>query len=338
YKNKYLLTATVRRDGSSRFGPNNRWGVFPSLALAWRLSEEPFLKDTEWLTDLKLRATYGRTGNFKIGNYTYMSHIVASGYIIGENLTGGRMINSLGNPNLGWEKMREINLGLDVGLWGGKIYVTADVYKRNTEDLLLNMELPPSSGFTSVIENRGNIQNTGIELSVSSSNITREQFSWNTSVNVAYNRNKVLALGQTNEPILAGSSYEGNPTNITMVGKPLGMFYGFIFDGIYQNQAEVDQGPAFPGAVPGNMRVKDVSGNGVINDIEDFAIIGNPHPDLIMGITNNVVWRNFDLRVSATSQIGGSRIRSNRFSTYLLDGLFNVSRDLIDRWRSPDQP
>lgn len=338
YKNKYLFTVTVRRDGSSRFGPNNRWGTFPSLAVGWRLTEEPFMQGAEWLSDLKLRATYGRTGNFKIGNYTHMSHIVSSGYVLGNNLVGGRMINSLGNPHLGWEKMREVNLGLDVGLWGGKIYVSADMYKRNTEDLLLNMELPLSSGFTNVIENHGNIQNTGIELSLTSTNISRETFSWNTNVNVALNKNKVLALGQTDEPILAGTSYEGNPTNITMVGRPLGMFYGFVFDGIYQNQAEIDEGPAFPGAVPGNMRVKDISGNGVINDIEDFAIIGNPHPDVILGITNNVVWGKFDLRVSATSQIGGSRIRSNRFSTYLLDGLFNVSRDLMDRWRSPEQP
>ncbi len=338
YKDKYLLTATMRRDGSSRFGEDNRWGDFPSIALGWHVSKEFFMQNSGWLSDLKLRASYGRSGNFQIGNYTYMSQISSSNYILGGSLVGGRIMTSLGNSVLGWEKMREINLGMDIGLWNNRIFLTADLYKRNTEDLLLNAELPRSSGFSNAIENHGNIQNMGIELSISSSNIVKKNFSWNTDFNISFNRNKVLALGPTNAPILAGSSYEGNPTNITMVGQPLGMFYGFIFNGIYQNQAEIDKGPAFPGAVPGNMRVKDINGNGVINDIEDFAIIGNPYPNFIWGLTNNLTYKKFDLRISATSQVGGNRISTNQFTTHLLDGLFNVSRDLIDRWRSPTQP
>jgi TonB-linked SusC/RagA family outer membrane protein len=338
FQDKYLITATMRRDGSSRFGEDNRWGDFPSLAVGWHLSKEPFMQNVGWLSDLKLRASYGRSGNFQIGNYTYMSQIVSSNYVLGDNLVGGRIMNSLGNPILGWEKMRETNLGIDVALWNNRVYVTADVYKRNTEDLLLNAELPRSSGFSRAIENHGNIQNKGIELSISSRNIDQKSFTWITDFNIAFNRNKVLALGATNAPILAGSSYEGNPTNITMVGQPLGQFYGFVFDGIYQTQADIDKGPTFPGAVPGNMRVKDINGNGVINDIEDFAVIGNSYPDFIWGITNTVTFKNFDLRVSATSQVGGSKISTNQFTTHLLDGLFNVSRDLNDRWRSPSQP
>jgi hypothetical protein len=200
------------------------------------------------------------------------------------------------------------------------------------------VEIPPSSGFLNVTENRGNVQNMGMELAISSRNIVRQNFSWNTNFNIAFNRNKVLALGRSDDPILAGSSYEGNPTNITMIGKPLGLFYGFVFDGIYQNQAEVDAGPAFPGAVPGNMRVKDINGDGVINDIEDFDIIGNPYPDFIWGLTNNLNYKNFDLRVVVTGQVGGSRIHTNNFTMNLLDGLFNVSRNLNNRWRSPEQP
>ncbi|MEQ9437897.1 MAG: TonB-dependent receptor [Cyclobacteriaceae bacterium] len=338
YKDKYLLTTTLRRDGSSRFGEDNRWGNFPSVALGWLLSEESFMQDVDWLDELKLRASYGRSGNFQIGNYTYMSEIASSNYVLGGGLVGGRIMNSLGNPILGWEKMREINLGMNIGLWRNRLFLTVELYKRNTEDLLLNAELPRSSGFSEAIENHGDVQNKGVELSISSSNIVSENFSWTTDFNISFNRNKVLELGSTNTPILAGSSYEGNPTNITMVGKPLGMFYGFVFDGIYQNEDEIERDPSFPGAVPGNMRVKDINGNGVINDVEDFAIIGNPYPDFIWGITNNLTYRNFDLRVSATSQVGGSRISSNQFTTHLLDGLFNVSRDLNDRWRSPEQP
>jgi len=338
FKDKYLITATVRRDGSSRFGEDNRWGNFPSLALGWHLSQESFLKGSEKISDLKIRVSYGRSGNFQIGNYTYMSNVGSSNYILGGSLVGGRIMNSLGNPILGWEKMREVNLGIDIGLWKSRLFLTLDFYKRNTEDLLLNTELPRSSGFSSAIENHGNIQNKGFEMAISSSNILRNDFTWVTDFNIAFNRNKVLELGATNTPILAGSSYEGNPTNITMIGQPLGMFYGFVFDGIYQNQEEIDRGPSFPGAVPGNMRVKDINGNGVINDIEDFEIIGNPYPDFIWGITNTLTYKGWDLRISATSQVGGSKIHSNQFSTHLLDGLFNVSRNLIDRWRSPAQP
>lgn len=338
FKEKYLITGTLRRDGSSRFGEDNRWGDFPSLAVGWDVLKENFMRNIGWINELKLRASYGRSGNFQIGNYTYMSQIGSSNYVLDGILVGGRTMNTLGNPNLGWEKMRETNFGIDFALWENKVLVTADFYKRNTEDLLLNTELPRSSGFSSAIENRGNIQNKGVEISVSTRNIMQSNFSWTTDFNIFFNKNKVLALGPTNASILAGSSYEGNPTNITMVGEPLGLFYGFVFDGIYQTQAEIDKGPTFPGVVPGNMRVKDINGNGVINDIEDFAVIGNPYPKFSWGITNTLTYRQFDFRVGATSQIGGNKISSVQFTTHLLDGLFNVSRDLNDRWRSADNP
>lgn len=338
FRDKYLITGTIRRDGSSRFGEDNRWGNFPSLAVGWDISKENFMRDIRWIDELKVRASYGRSGNFQIGNYTHMSQVVSSNYVLGGSLAGGRIMNTLGNPNLGWEKMRETNIGIDLALWNSRVFVTADLYKRNTESLLLNVELPRSSGFSSAIENHGNIQNKGVEISISTRNIVRSNFSWNTDFNISFNRNKVLALGPTNTPLLAGSSYEGNPTNITMVGQPIGLFYGFVFDGIYQTQADIDKGPTFPGVVPGNMRVKDIDGDGVINDIKDFDIIGNPYPKFAWGITNTLTYGRFDFRASATSQIGGNKISSVQFSTHLLDGLFNVSRDLIDRWRSVDNP
>lgn len=338
FRDKYLITGTIRRDGSSRFGVDNRWGNFPSLAVGWDIAKEGFMRGTRWIDEFKVRASYGRSGNFQIGNYTHMSQVISSNYVLGGSLAGGRIMSTLGNPNLGWEKMRETNIGIDLALWNSRVFVTADLYKRNTESLLLNVELPRSSGFSSAIENHGNIQNKGVEVSISTRNIVRSNFSWNTDFNISFNRNKVLALGPTNTPILAGSSYEGNPTNITMVGKPIGLFYGFVFDGIYQTQADIDKGPTFPGVVPGNMRVKDIDGDGVINDIKDFDIIGNPYPKFAWGITNTLTYGRFDFRASATSQIGGNKISSVQFTTHLLDGLFNVSRDLIDRWRSVDNP
>lgn len=338
YKDKYLVTATVRSDGSSRFGPKNRWGTFPSVALGWRISQEEFMKNSALISDLKLRVSYGFTGNFNIGNYSYMSNIGTSNYVFNGSLVGGRVMNTLGNPVLGWEKMRELNIGLDLGLWKDRVYLTADLYKRNTQDLLLNVEIPQSSGFGNVTENRGDMENRGLEIGISSRNIETKQFSWTTSFNIAFNRNKVLKLGTDNAPIYSGNSSEGNPTNITMVGKPLAMLFGYVFDGIYQNQAEVDKGPAFPGAIPGNIRYKDINGNGVINPVEDFAIIGNPYPKFNWGMTNTLTYKNLDLRVLVVGSMGADRIHATNDYNGNIDGVFNVRKDVAYRWRSESNP
>ncbi|MGX5821019.1 SusC/RagA family TonB-linked outer membrane protein [Chitinophaga lutea] len=338
YKDKYLLTATIRSDGSSRFGANNRWGTFPSLAAGWRISQEPFMSGMPAVSDLKLRASYGFTGNFNIGNYSYMSNIGTADYVLGGALAGGRVMNSFGNPNLGWEKMRELNVGIDLGLLKDRIYLTADFYKRNTEDLLLQVEIPQSAGFGTVTENRGDLENKGFELGISSRNIENNRFTWTTNFNIAFNRNKVLALGRSNDPIYSGNSSEGNPTNITVVGKPLAMLYGYVFDGIYQNQAEVERGPAFPGAIPGNIRFKDINGDWQITPRQDFAIIGNPYPDFNWGLTNMLTYGKFDLRVLVTGSMGADRLHATNDYNGNIDGVFNVRREVKDRWRSESQP
>jgi TonB-dependent starch-binding outer membrane protein SusC len=338
YMDKYLFTGTVRRDGSSRFGRDNRWGVFPSMALGWRLSEEGFMRDNDWVSDLKLRASYGVSGNFEIGNYTHLSQIVDSDYVFGGGLAGGRRMGNLGNPNLGWERMTEINFGVDFGILDDRIVFTADIYQRNTRDLLLSVEIPHSSGFGEVTENRGDVQNRGIEFAFTSRNIVSSDFDWTTNFNIAVNRNKVLALGRTNEPILTGLSGEGNPTNITMVGRPLGLFFGYVFDGIYESQEEIDAGPAFPGAVPGNMRVRDIDGDGVINPVSDFDVIGDPYPHFTWGMTNTLTYRNWDMRVLITGAMGADRLRTQNEYLWNIDGVFNVTRNILEGWRSPENP
>ncbi|CAL1519802.1 TonB-dependent receptor [Chitinophaga sp. MM2321] len=338
YKDKYLVTATVRSDGSSRFGPDNRWGTFPSVALGWRVSQEDFMKSSNTFSDLKIRASYGFSGNFNIGDYPYMSNIGTSDYVLGGALAGGRVMNSLGNPSLGWEKMRELNIGVDIGLWKDRVYVTADIYKRNTQDLLLNVEVPQSSGFSTVTQNKGDMENKGLELGISSRNIETPRFSWTTNFNISFNRNKVLALGTDNAPIYSGNSSEGNPTNVSRVGQPLAMLYGYVFDGIYQNQAEVDKGPAFPGAIPGNIRFKDINGDGVINPREDFDIIGNPYPDFNWGLTNILSYKNFDFRVLIVGSMGADRLHATNDYNGNIDGVFNVRKDVADRWRSESNP
>ena len=336
---KYLASAAVRRDGSSRFSAENRWGVFPSVSVGWRLSEEGFFKKYSWLNDLKLRAAYGETGNNEISNYNYIGNIGINDYILNGALASGRTLNTLGNPNLGWEKTREIDVGLDLALFNNRLTLTADAYNGITRDLLLNVEVPNSSGFANVLKNTGRVRNRGLEIGMHTINVSRGSFQWTSDLNVAMNRNLVLALGSTNAPIRSGRSGENSPTHITMVGQPVGMFYGYVFQGLYKDAADIAaSGGGFPGAIPGNVKFKDVDGNGNITPISDFEIIGNPYPDATFGINNNVELGRWALSVVATGQMGGQRMEG--FFEYLhnIDGVFNVSRDVANRWRSPEQP
>lgn len=339
FKQRYLLTAAIRWDGSSRFGEDNRWGTFPSVSAGWRLNEESFLKNTKWISDLKLRASYGLAGNFDIGNYTYMSQITKANYVLNGSLAGGRRMNSVGNPNLGWERVYEWNIGLDFGIFNDRVLFLADFYRRNTKDLLLDVELPASSGFSSAKENNGNLQNTGLELSVTSRNISNGDFAWTTNANIAFNKNKVISLGRDNAPLLTGYSGEQNPTHITMVGKPLGLFYGYVVEGIY-TQEDIDNPnvPKFPGAIAGNIKMKDVDGSGDITAVNDFDIIGDPYPDFTFGLTNTFMYKNLDLRIQMTGSVGGQLMKTQYEYTHNIDGIFNVTKDMADRYRSESQP
>jgi TonB-linked SusC/RagA family outer membrane protein len=336
---KYLASAAIRRDGSSRFAEAKRWGVFPSASVGWRLSEESFFKRVSWLNDLKLRAAYGQTGNNDIGNFDYIGRVnggSGSDYVLGNALATGRTLGTLQNPDLGWEKTSEVDVGLDLALFNNRVSFTADAYNGVTKDLLLNVEVPASSGFQTVTRNTGRVRNRGLELAMHTINVQRGSFQWTSDLNVAMNRNMVLALGANNAPIRSGTSAEGSNTHITMVGQPVGMFYGYVFQGLYQTDAEAAKG--FPGAIAGQVKMKDVNGDGNITPVADFEIIGNPYPDATFGINNNIALGRFDLSLITTGQLGGQRLQG--FFEYLhnIDPAFNVSRDNMNRWRSPSQP
>lgn len=335
---KYLASAAIRRDGSSRFAPQNRWGVFPSASLGWRVSEESFLKNVSWLNDLKLRVAYGQTGNNDLGNYSYVGQVGISDYITNNALASGRTLNTLGNENLGWEKTEEIDVGLDLALFNNRVSFTVDAYNGVTKDLLLNVEIPQSSGFGTVTKNTGRVRNRGLEVAMHTLNFTRGSFQWASDVNVAMNRNVVLALGSNGAPIRSGTSGEQSPTHITMIGQPVGMFYGYVFQGLYKDAADIAASGAFAGAIPGNVKYKDVNGDGTITAISDFEIIGSPYPDATFGISNNVKLGRWDLSVLMNGQLGGSRMEGYFQDVHNIDGVFNVSPDVANRWRSPDQP
>jgi len=247
-------------------------------------------------------------------------------------------MNSMGNNILSWERVKELNIGLDFATLGNRLSFTANYYKRNTQDLLLATPIPASSGYTAATENRGDVENTGFEFSLSSANITSGRFKWSTDFNISFNRNKVIALGRSGEPIFAGNSAEGSFTNVTRIGQPVGMIIGYVVEGIYQNQADLDRYPKFPGAVPGNLRMRDVNGDGEITPNDDFDVIGNPYPDFTWGMTNALTYGNFDFRFMMVGAMGQDMLNATRFYTDNIDGVHNVRREVANRWRSEANP
>ena len=344
YRDRYLVTVADRADGSSRFAPDNRWGTFPSASVGWRASEEPFLKRFSRIDDLKLRASYGRTGNNNIlgtnnaiNNYAYVGGLGVNNYVLNNGLAAGRGLSSFGNADLGWEQTEEADVGFDVATFGSRVSLSGDFYRRDTKRLLLNVQVPQSSGFANVTENTGRLRNQGVELALRTENVRRRAFSWTSDVNVAMNRNRVLALDATGAVIRSGV-FESNPSNITMVGKPVGLFYGYIWDGLYADSADIRKSGSFPGAIPGNVKYRDLNGDGQITPVTDFTTIGNPYPDATFGVNNTFTFRRFDLSAIMSGQIGGDKLM--QFRTYLdnIDGVFNVSEYIQNRWRSPENP
>lgn len=340
-KDKYLFTATFRRDGSSRFGSNQPYGNFPSGAIAWRASEEDFLQGIRWLSDLKLRASYGLGGNFNIGNYSYTSNITRADYAFGAGSNAeaqGRAAATLNNPNLSWEESKQLDAGVDVGLFNNRVNIALDYYKRISDKLLYDIELPLSSGFLRATSNVGKVQNQGVELGINTRNTTGD-FTWTTNANIAFNRNKVLAT-PGGLPIYSGRSGEGNFTHITRVGHSIGEFFGYVVEGIYSAEDIADPKVAkHPQSVAGTIKYKDVDGNGIIEPFKDFDVIGNPQPDFSYGITNNFSYKGFDLSVILAGVHGGQILKTSNQFLYNIDGVFNVVKGYFDnRYRSPQNP
>lgn len=337
YKGKYLLTATIRTDGSSRFGANKQYGTFPSAAVAWRASEEEFLKDVSWISSLKFRASYGRSGNFNIGNYSYSSGISGANYSFGGGLANGRISTSISNQDLTWETSDELDLGMDLSILKDRLNITLDYYNRITTGMLYNSEIPYASGFGSALINEGKIRNRGIEFGLNSNNLTGP-FSWTSNFIISFNRNKVLALNEKNDPIYSGRSGEGNFTHKTEVGKPIGQFFGYVFEGLYRDKADLDNSPKHNSSVIGSVKYKDVNNDGQILPFSDFDVIGNAQADFTYGFTNNFAYKGIDLSVVLVGSQGGQIMKTgNEFLTNI-DGVFNVDKKFLNRWRSASNP
>lgn len=337
YDNRYLLTATFRADGSSRFAKKNRWGYFPSVALAWRMSEEHWFKKSFWLTDLKLRAGYGLTGNqASVGNYAYASKLQTVQYSFGDKQVGGLAPWELPNPNVRWETVEQYNVGADFAFFDQRLHATVDWYIKNTNDMLVPMSVPISSGYSDEAVpsiNAGKMRNTGVEVSLNSLNFKKKNFTWTTTVNFAYNRNMILSLND-NVPMYFDC-------NIHKVGYPVAAFYGYVTDGIFQTQEEVDQhavqtigSDPYTSTQPGDIRFKDLNGDGVINE-DDRTILGSPTPSWTFSMNNRFEFYGVDIELYLQGAAGNMIYNGNRSTLEAMSVAQNQLTSTLDRWR-PD--
>jgi TonB-linked SusC/RagA family outer membrane protein len=335
YRGKYLVNVSVRRDGSSIFGTENRWGTFPAASLGWRISEEAFLKSVSMLSEAKLRVSYGLAGNNAFtNNYPYVATLTPDNYSFNNNLVNGLAPSSLGNPQLGWERSQQLDVGLDFGIFQNRIMVIVDYYKRRTKDLLLSVNVPTVTGFSSAVKNIGAMENKGWEFAVNTRNLTKA-FVWNTSLNLSLNRNEVTALGPTGDPIRSSSGI--GETHITQIGLPIGSFFGYKQIGVFRDQLDLDSNPHDPTSRPGDVKYEDINKDGRI-DANDRTVIGNNQPDFIYGITNTFNYKGFDLNIAVQGSQGGEILNLSRRFFENLEGNANQLTTVLTRWRSANDP
>ncbi|MEO5997043.1 MAG: TonB-dependent receptor [Chitinophagaceae bacterium] len=333
YKDKYLLSASMRREGSSRFGAKNKYGDFPAASIGWRLTEETFMPKWSWLTDLKLRASVGKTGNNNIGNYSSLAFLATNNYILGNAIAAGKVVSSFANSALEWEKSDQTDIGMDLSMFNNKLVITAEYYKKITRDMLLPISIPAASGFTSSLSNIGKVENKGFEFAIDY-RARAGKVNIRNSFNIAFNKSKILAIKGPNDVLITGNSFYGG-YNMQKVGRPIGMIYGYKKLGIFNTQDEINKSPKQDGVIPGGMRFLDADGNGEVTyDTKDMVEIGNPSPKFTWAHTLALNYGRFDFNVLLIGAQDFQIYRNIEASTMNMDGVFNVLDKAKDRWRS----
>ncbi|MEC5142905.1 TonB-dependent receptor [Chitinophaga sp. 212800010-3] len=338
FKDKYLATFTIRRDGSSRFGPNRRFGYFPSGSVAWRLGDEEFIKNLNVFSNLKIRGGYGITGNDRIPDYTYLATFGPTNVSLtdGSGSTGGTVATRLPNPNLQWESTAQLDLGVDMGFAHNRINVTLDYYRKKTNKLIFDVPIGDWNGFSSQIVNTGELENKGLELAINTENIRDGQFTWNTTLNIAYNKQKVLDLGGRPYIITQTANlYGGRGMDFTRLepGQELSAFYGYVYDGVIKTG---EAHPAQPLSKPGDPKFKDISGpdgkpDGIIN-ANDRTYLGHANPHYIYGISNDFSYKNFDLTIFLQGALDYSLYNGTRL---VLES--GPGKDALHRWTTTNE-
>lgn len=338
YKNKYLLTASFRYDGTSRFADANKYAFFPSVAAAWRISEENFLKNT-FVNDLKLRVGYGELGNEGIGNYMTIETLTAGGKaVFGNDLVQGLAQARLVNPNLRWETTAETNIGIDFGFFKSRIYGSVDFFIRDTKDQLFDKPMPGVIGFSSMKVNMGTVRNSGIDFTLNTVNFDKKKFGWNTQLNLSFLKNEVISLPPFISDLITGSVASFiNGYQITRVGDPIYSYFGYEVEGIFQTSDDIAHS-AQPNAKPGYIKYKDQDGNGSIGP-EDRVILGKPFPDCTLGFTNDFRLGNFRLSIFLQGVFGINTLDAQTVETlYPANEYRNrMAEYYLNRW-TPSNP
>ncbi|AOW10785.1 SusC/RagA family TonB-linked outer membrane protein [Flavobacterium gilvum] len=337
YKDKYILAAAFRRDGSSRFGTNNKYANFPSVSAAWRVKQEKFMDNVDWISDLKLRASYGETGNYNIGDYAWQSYMGPGNYTFG---TGNGTINygyiptGLSNDNLTWEKNQQTDIGLELGFLKNRIALTADLYRRTTSNLLLNKGIPAINGFgLSILDNIGSVENKGLEIGLLTRNL-EGKLKWTTNFNITFNKNKVLELAN-HVPLFQGflNAYKLEE------GQPISRLWGYKQIGVYQNAADVANSPVWTAAPmkPGDVKFEDYNHDGKV-DVNDMQDLGTAAPKYIFGFVNTFQYGNFDLNIVMRGSQGGQNMYAIDRNQFRFFGSVNPRTNVLDRWQSEQNP
>ncbi|MEO8960594.1 MAG: TonB-dependent receptor [Ginsengibacter sp.] len=333
YKGKYLLTITGREDGSSKFGTNNKYGFFPSAGVAWRVSQEDFMQNVSLISNLKLRGSWGRTGNQEIGSYVTQSYISTANVILNGQSNTGLYPSSVGNPDLKWETTDQYDAGLEFGLLNNRINVDVDYYHKLTSNMLLDVNLPYSTSSGTVKQNYGKVQNEGFELTLNTRNIETRNFQWSSALTVTHNVNKVVQLGPTGAPIYSQTG-AGNGTSALIIGQPIGSFFGLTRLGAYSTE-ETSLAARY-GLKPGDLKFLDRNNDGKIDLLTDGGVIGNAFPHWIIGFNNTFKYKDFDAALDFQIVQGVSKafVHESAEDRQLVSGGLNST---LDAWRPDHQ-
>ncbi|WP_026232096.1 SusC/RagA family TonB-linked outer membrane protein [Neolewinella persica] len=334
FDKKYYVTASVRRDASSRFSAARRNAIFPALGLAWRASNEPWFPKSNILSNLRFELSVGETGSQQVDESFYQGAVSRNDYTFGGLNAVGFQVNRLPNNNLQWETIKQTDIGIDLGFFKDRLNVKTVFYRARNTDLLFGNPLPDITGFDSQISNLGEIKNEGIEVSIDAKPIVKSDFVWRLSANVSTNRNEIVQIGTENVPIFQTPAGNGARISRTFVGGPVGQYYGLQLLGLYTPEMIDDPNvPKYPGAVVGAPFYLDGDGDGNLEVAEDYVFLGNPLPDLNYGFSSFVTWKNWGLRINANGEVGGLIFDLRREIELNTDGVFNVRREVLNRYR-----
>ncbi len=345
YKSRYILSAAIRTDGSSRFGSDNRYATFPSISAAWRIADEKFMnRFSKTISELKIRGSYGVTGNNNIGDYSWQSYEQAANYVFGSN-AGTRVYgfapNSVAIKDLTWETNKQTDAGIELGLFNNRIYLTVDAYTRSTTNLLLNRNVPSLVGFaTRILNNVGEVRNNGLDIQLTTTNISTKNFKWTTNANIFWTKNKVVALASSTDQILFDPVFGYTSATRVVPGLPMGSFFGYKQIGVYKDVNDVANSAVWSsgGSKPGDIKYQDVSGpngkpDGVI-DANDIQLLGNPFPKFSYGMQNNFTYKNWTFSLALQGVYGGLILNGVDRYVYNFYGKVNGREVETHRWKS----